>query len=161
MSQPEYAENDNLQQLDALNKRLGGQTDPEDAPELEEREAPGVLRFMPPLLQEFWRRKAYFTIQKDGSIEMDGFYKNGALKIQITAQGTLVAIDRRGREVALDSFDDLVALNYQWWAASNTKTQYVVPGRPFLDYFIEQKRVKRKVIYLPAEAVDADEGESE
>ena len=143
------AESDSLDQLGALGKRLAG--DDDGLGEIQEKAAPGVLRFLPPLVQELWARKAYFTVDQDGDLLMEGFYKNGPLKLQCLPSGALVAFDKRGRSTEVLKFDDLVDLNYFWWKQSNTKTAYALPLRPWLDRFIERRMVRRKVIYLPDE----------
>lgn len=168
MSETTPYEPTSLEQLNALETRMTGSTnehnehgtahDNDGLPELPERTAPGLLRFMPPLIQEFWAKKAYFNMDQDGAIAMDGFYKNGPLRLDVKPDGSVVAIDKRGRETPIKSFDDLVTLNYFWWKQSNTKTSYVVPQRPWIDSFTEKKLVKRKVIYLP---IDEEEGSEE
>lgn len=158
MSAQNNDENTNLGQLNELTQRLTGSaaTSDDGISDVEERAAPGVLRFLPPLLQEFWAKKAYFSMDQSGTILMDGFYKNGPIRLDIRENNQVVAIDRRNREKKIKSFDDLVDLNFQAWKQSTTKTSYVVPQRPWIDSFMEKKLVKRKVIYLP---FDADEGE--
>lgn len=156
MSETHDESSNTLKDLDALEKRMGRDSAEEEEvlPELEEREAPGLLGFLPPLIQEFWAKKAYFNIEKDGSLSMEGFYKNGPMRLEIRANQQLVAIDRRGRETNISSFDDLADLNYQWWKNANTKTTYVEPTRPWVDSFIERKLVKRKVIFQPVDQED-------
>lgn len=154
-----HDESTSLQQLNALSQRMGndGDTDDTKLPEIEEREAPGLLRFMPALIQELWARKAYFTMEKDGSLTMDGFYKNGPMRLEIRENDQLVAIDKRGRATKISSFEDLADINYFWWKNANTKTSYVEPTRPWVDNFVERKMVRRKVIFQPIDS----EGEEE
>lgn len=117
-------------------------------------ELPGFLKFMPPLVQEAARRGAVFNLDKsDWSLTLDGFYKNGPMKIIQTEKG-LVAVDKHKKEKHLAVFDDLVLLNFEWWRASNSKTTYIMPERPWLDCFIDKKWVKRKVIFEPADSND-------
>lgn len=123
-----------------------------DLPPLVVGEIPGFLKFMPPVIQEAARQGAQFRLDPaDWSLMLDGFYKNGPLKIAISATGDISATDRRDRVTHIAHFDDLVLLNFQWWRASNTKTVYTVPQRPWLDSFIQKKWVKRKVIFEPAD----------
>lgn len=150
-------ENTHLGQLNALGNRLNGAPSDDGIADVEERAAPGLLRFLPPLLQEFWAKKAYFSMDQSGSVSMDGFYKNGPLRLEVRGNNQIVAIDKRNRETTINSFDDLVELNFQWWKQSTTKTSYVIPQRPWIDSFMEKKLVRRKVIYLPFDAEDGDE----
>lgn len=153
-----HDETNNLEQLAALGQRMANSDETDDTlPELEEREAPGLLRFLPPLIQEFWTRKAYFTMEKDGSLSMDGFYKNGPMRLEIREKDQLVAIDKRGRVSKISSFEDLADLNYFWWKNANTKTSYVDPTRPWVDSFVERKMVRRKVIFQPLEGNEGGE----
>lgn len=150
-------ENTHLGQLNALGNRLNGAPSDDGIADVEERVAPGLLRFLPPLLQEFWAKKAYFSMDQSGAVSMDGFYKNGPLRLEVRDNNQIVAIDKRNRETKINSFDDLVELNFQWWKQSTTKTSYVIPQRPWIDSFMEKKLVRRKVIYLPFDAEDSDE----
>ena len=153
-----HDETNNLEQLTALGQRMANSDEIDDTlPELEEREAPGLLRFLPPLIQEFWTRKAYFTMEKDGSLSMEGFYKNGPMRLEIRENNQLVALDKRGRITKISSFEDLADLNYFWWKNANTKTSYVDPARPWVDNFVERKMVRRKVIFQPLEGNEGGE----
>lgn len=158
MSPADTNETQSLSDLSALDTRINGQAGQagdEGIANIEERAAPGLLRFMPALLQEFWAKKAYFSMDQGGSIQMEGFYKNGPMRLEVRDNDRIVAIDRSDRETPINSFDDLVALNYLWWKQSNTRNNYVVPQRPWIDSFLEKKLAKRKVLYVP---VDSDEG---
>jgi hypothetical protein len=154
MSQNLSDESNSLTQLDGLANRLGEHTVSKDdgIADIEEREAPGALQWMPELLQDFWAKKAYFSMGLDGKLSMEGFYKNGPLILEIRGSKSspeIVAIDKRGRETKIKSFDDLVNLNYQWWKQSNTKTSLVLPVQPFVNALLEKKLIKRRVIFVP------------
>lgn len=148
---PAPEENKNLHQLDELNHRLSGASGTSDGlPELPAvRPIPGALRFMPPLIHECWTRRAYVTMDQEGNLFMEGFYKNGAMKLEVLDNNQIVAEDRRGKKTTIKSFDDLVKLNYLWWKNSITKSSYPIPGRPWADHFLEKGLVKRRVIFVP------------
>lgn len=153
MSQYPSDESNNLTQLDGLASRLGENSTTRDdgIADLEEREAPGALMWMPELLQDFWAKKAYFTMTADGKLAMEGFYKNGPMILEIRGSKSspeIVAIDKRGREVKIKSFDDLVNLNFTWWKQGQTKTSITLPVQPFVNAFLEKKLIKRRVIYV-------------
>lgn len=118
-------------------------------PPMPQRDAPGYFRFMPPLVQELWNRGAELNLDRSGEFLIEGFYRNGALRL-LERDGQMVAIDRRNRESVIQGFDDLARINHQWWCASSKRGQYVVPNRPWLDHFIQNKWAKRQVIYVPA-----------
>ena len=63
-------ENTHLGQHNALGNRLNGAPSDDDIADVEERAAPGLLRFLPPLLQEFWAKKAYFSMDQSGSVSI-------------------------------------------------------------------------------------------
>lgn len=120
-----------------------------------ERHPPGWLAFMPPFIKDLWQKGVNFEMDSQkGEFLIKGFYKNGDLRLAVR-QEQFIAIDRREKETVIRKFEDLVELNYQWWVASNTKTQYMAPAEPWLDAFLSSKRAKRKVIYVPLH----DEGE--
>lgn len=121
----------------------------------EERKPPGIFMFLPPLLQEIWHKKVDFTIDASGSIIIDGFYKNGTMKFVL--EGTqLISLDKRNRRKEINSFEDLVELNYSWWKQSISRTTYIAPEQPWLGFFVERKKVSRQIIYRP---IDEDTNE--
>jgi hypothetical protein len=112
----------------------------------------GMLNFLPPILKEAAEKGVKFQINSDGSCKIEGFYKNGDLNVVPNKDGkTFTAFDKRKRETIIHNFEDLVKINYDWWKQSNTKKTYTQPERPFLDYFIENKWVVRKIFFLPNE----------
>ena len=95
---------------------------------------------------------------QDGVLHLDGFYKNGPMKIDFDDAGGIIAVDRRGRKTAIAHFDDLVQLNFQWWRMGmGKKNEYSIPERPWIDHFIEKKWVKRKVIFEPIDDLDFEQ----
>lgn len=151
---PTDDESANLAQLNALSSRFGGDDDGVVA--VEERELPGWAQWMPPLVQELWAKKAYFNLDASGELTMDGFYKNGSMRLKVQKDGSIIAIDKRNREEVIKSFDDLGMLNYRWWVQSNSKSAYIMPPQPWLDFFRDKKLVKRQVIFLPIDQESED-----
>lgn len=140
-----------ISELDNLDSVKGANT-----PSVEvERKPPGILTFLPPLIQEIWHQKVDFNIESNGAIVIDGFYKNGSMKLTLE-DGKLIATDKRNRKTEIKTFEDLVELNYSWWKMSISRTTYVSPGSPWLGFFVERKKVTRQVIYRP---IDENEGE--
>lgn len=156
---PENQHNLHEDQDIALNLQLGTEMDHDDIlPPLTIQPPPGFLRFFPPLIKQIASLGGVFKMEQDGALYIEGFYKNGPMKLDFEGD-TLVAIDRRNRKTAIANFDDLVQLNFSWWRMSNgSKNQYIVPERPWLDQFIEKKWVRRKVIFEPIESLDGSEG---
>lgn len=163
MSQPDSNnESTSLNDLDALGQSMGEGAAAGLAP-LPARAAPAFLRFMPDAIRELWNKGANFNLDgTSGEITLDGFYKNGPMRLVLRQEGKkegMVAIDKRGRETNIRGFDDLVELNYIHWRQANSqKNTYVQPSRPWLDAFLDKKKVKRQVFFVPA---DEAEGEGE
>lgn len=146
-----------LDDLDKLGHRMSSGDD-SNLPPMPERSAPSFLRFLPPLVREMWDKGANLQLDNaSGMLLIDGFYKNGAMKLDFRENG-IVAIDKRGRESDVRSFDDLVDLNYAFWRQANSqKGVYVQPQRPWLDAMLEKKKLKRQVIFVAAD--DSDTGD--
>lgn len=134
--------------------------DDDSLPPLEIKAPPGFLRFFPPVIKQIAELGAQFKMETDGALYIEGFYRNGPMKIDFEGE-TVIAVDRRGRKTPITHFDDLVQLNFQWWRISNGRSGYVVPERPWIDQFIEKKWVKRKVIFEPLETIDSDKDEND
>lgn len=148
-------EGESLEQLGALGKSMGQEQGGADA--VAERVAPGWIKFMPPLVRELWNKGVEFTMDgQSGEIHMTGFYKQDPVKLDLREDG-IVAIDKRARETNIKSFEDLVDLNYKFWRQANSrKGVYVQPTQPWLGAFLEKKKVKRQVLFVPV-----DDGEDE
>ncbi|MCA8287616.1 hypothetical protein [Burkholderia vietnamiensis] len=110
----------------------------------------GFMRFMPALIKEMNRRGVPFNIDgASGEITIRGFYKNGAMTLEIAPNDDIVAIDKNGKRKVLKSFDTLVKLNYDWWRRSTGRGELLSPDRPWLDEFLDKVWVKRQVIFVP------------
>lgn len=123
---------------------------------LEVKPLPGILNFFPQLIKDLHNMGCNYTINtNDGVIYLSGFYKNGDMKVIIDNTsphlGTPIYLeDKRGRTTEVKSIDDIVKLNFTWWKISNNnKNAYVMPERPWLDKFIENQWVRRKIIFEP------------
>lgn len=130
-------------------------------PPIQISSAPGFLRFMPDLIKNIHNMGGKVTLNDDGSLSLDGFYKNGPMRLEIEdgADAKILAVDRRQRRTTIGTIDDLVQLNYSWWKLSNGRGTYLVPERPWLDKFIEKKLVRKKFIYEPIDIEGSDDQE--
>lgn len=132
------------------NNQLNLGVDEDDLPPVIIKPAPGWLQFMPQILQQTQAVGGNLRAEADGKVFLDGFYKNGPMLIEFDEQKNVYAVDRRDRRTAISHLDDFIQLNFNWWRASNTKkTAYTLPEQPWLNYFIEKKWVKRKVVFEP------------
>lgn len=148
MSATHEEDNVNHDALDTLGRALGVSSD-DDAP-LPKREAPGILRLLPALIQEAWEKGATFQLDNTtGDILLDGFYKFGPLRLSLTNEG-VVAQESPEKKTPILSFNDLVDINYRYWCRLNRpKGVYIHPERPWLDAFRERNMVTRTVIFVP------------
>lgn len=130
-------------------------------PPLEITAAPGFLRFMPELIKRLHSMGGKVSLNDDGSMLLEGFYKNGPMRLEIEEAKNgdikIIAVDKRNRRKEISTIDDLVQINFSWWKISNGRGTYLMPERPWLDQFIEKRWVRKKIIYEPLET----EGESQ
>ena len=149
-----------MNKTDDIALNLGEAMD-EGVPPLVIQPAPGFLRFAPPLIKQIAALGGQLRMGPDGSLWIEGFYKNGPMKLDFDENDILFAIDKRERKTAIAHFDDLVLLNFSWWRASNTKkNEYILPEQPWLHHFIEKKWVKRKIIFEPIDSSVSDDLDS-
>ena len=131
----------------------------DELPPMQISSAPGFLRFMPELIKNLHTMGGKVTLNEDGSLSLDGFYKNGPMRLEIEdgPAANIIAVNKRGKRVPIATIDDLVRLNYSWWKLSNTRGVFLVPERPWLDQFIEKKWVRKKFIYEPIDIEGSEE----
>lgn len=146
-----------IEPLDGTETELSLEED--TLPPMEITSAPGFLRFMPELIKNLHNIGGKITLNDDGSLSLDGFYRNGPMKMIISdgPKAQIIAVDRRNRKTEISTIDDLVKLNYSWWKLSNRRGVYLVPERPWLDQFIEKKWVRKKFIYEPIELEEEED----
>lgn len=86
-----------------------------------------------------------------GSFFVEGFYKNGDLELQEAESGELYALDKKGNQIKIESFEALVLLNYEYWKLSGGRNGNYSPlTKPWLDEFVDRGLVKRQVTYAPS-----------
>lgn len=132
-------------------------------PPLEITPAPGFLRFMPELIKRLHSMGGKVSLAEDGSMLLEGFYKNGPMRLEIEEGKNdtikIIAVDKRNRRKEISTIDDLVQINFSWWKLSNGRGTYIIPERPWLDQFIEKRWVRKKIIYEPLESEGNEEKE--
>lgn len=120
----------------------------------------GFMRFMPALIKEMNRKGVPFSLDgASGGITIEGFYKNGAMKLEIEANDDIVAIDKHGKRKVMTSFEALVKLNFDWWRRSTGRGELRNPDRPWLDEFLTKGWVKRQVIFVPRDEQGGEDAE--
>ena len=113
-------------------------------------EAPRVQRGLPEVIETAVDKGARVILTRTG-YEIDGFYRQGTMRVEMDEKGNLVAIDKKEKKTTLRSFDDLVKLNFQWWKVSREKaTEFMTPQKEWLEEFQRMGLVQRVVMYTPA-----------
>ena len=108
-------------------------------------------RVLPQVIEDAIAHEVKVMLTKAG-YEIDGFYKLGPVRVEPTADGSLVAIDRKDASTPIKTFDDLVRLNYECWKKSRDKAAaYINPGREWIEEFGRLNLVKRQVIFVPGD----------
>jgi hypothetical protein len=78
--------------------------------------------------------------------ELDGFYKSGSVTFYEDKNGQLESISRYDKVNSIDSFDDIVNLNYQWWLYSKDRFNgWTSPDSNWLPYLLEAGLIKEEV----------------
>lgn len=101
---------------------------------------------MKDIVENLRRREIDFTITNtDGEIEVEGFSKSSICRIVEDEKGTVTAYTRYGQEDVLESFRDLVALNYEWFDAYRNREPFTSPSYLWADTLEEFGYVSREV----------------
>jgi hypothetical protein len=76
---------------------------------------------------------------------LDGFYKSGTVKLMEECDG-LYALQRYGDRDKIESFRDLVHLNFVWWNRSKEHFDgWAKPDPKWLPFLIEEGFIEEKV----------------
>lgn len=137
--------------LDSLGKSLG--IDAGEPTANAKRAAPGILHFLPKLLQEAWSKGAYFQLDNvTGDVMMEGFYKMGPLRLTVDRE-SIVAQESPEKKTPILSYNDLVDINFRYWCRMNNrnKSTYIQPEQPWLESFKARDLVSRTVVFVPKE----------
>jgi hypothetical protein len=122
----------------------------------------GALRFLPPFFTELAEKGVSFSMEGlTGNFLVEGFYRNGPMKVQVTESDDIKAIDKNGKEVIVHNYDELMRLNFRWWVRSSSRNTYVSPNRPWINDYIKAGLVERKVIFVPIQEDESDAGDNE
>ncbi|PLS19000.1 hypothetical protein CVD28_00945 [Bacillus sp. M6-12] len=61
-------------------------------------------------------------LRKNGFV-IEGFYKSGQVRLEPKEDGTFIAHSRYDQKDDIESFDDLVHLNHEWWGYSKDRSE--------------------------------------
>ena len=101
-----------------------------------------------PIIQELMERapeiEVNISIEKSNLVyTISGFYKSGTAKI-IESNGELVAHTRYDQIDSIESFSELVDLNYSWWKQSCPET-WPNPSNEWVELLLDEKLITKKV----------------
>lgn len=153
---------DTMKGLDALAQHFDH---PDESPEPAPLTAAmrSGLRFLPPFFHELAEKGVSFNMEGlSGIFHVDGFYRNGPMQLQVMENDDIIAIDKNNKKTLVRNYGDLLKLNFQWWVRSSTRSTYVIPHKPWINDFMKDGLVERKVIYVPLhEQDDREEDEKQ
>lgn len=85
----------------------------------------------------FMLELTYDTIHKHCQYRLNGFYKSSGIRLWVSDDDLLFAVDRNNYEHQIESFRDLVHLNYQWWQSSKDRYEgWAVPEADWLPFLL-------------------------
>jgi hypothetical protein len=114
-----------------------------------EPQKPRAKRTLPEIIETAVDRGMRVSLTRAG-YEIDGFYRQGAMRVEDDEKGGLSAIDRKEKKTVLRTFDDLVKLNFQHWKLSREKSpEFLNPPREWLEEFQRLNLVQRVVVFQP------------
>jgi len=112
-------------------------------------QAPRANRGLPELIETAVDHGVRVMLTRVG-YEIDGFYRQGTMRVETDEKGNLVAIDKKEKKVTLRTFDDLVKLNFTWWKSSReSRTEFMTPPKEWLEEFQRLNLVQRVVMFTP------------
>lgn len=111
---------------------------------------------MNPIVQEIIEKGIrvkleYNTVEKRNEYVLCGFYKSGMVTLY-EVDGHLMAHTRYNEITPINTFNDLVYLNYEWWTAYRNRSEcWLEPDTEWIPFLIEAKliKVETKTIYKP------------
>lgn len=73
-----------------------------------------------PAVKEFLEQGGHGDVSVNG-MTIDGFYKSGTVDLVINDENELVCKQRYDQLTKIETFDDLVWVNYEWWQSSKSR----------------------------------------
>ena len=103
---------------------------------------------MNPIVREIVEKGIRVVIEYDKETKKDeyvlhGFYKSGTIRLFEDKDGHLMARARYDEITPINTFNDLVYLNYEWWTTYRNRSEcWEEPDKEWLPFLIEAKLVK-------------------
>lgn len=103
-----------------------------------------------PIFGELLKRGIEFKVQYQLALggvcySIEGFYKSGQISL-FEKDGDLWAYGRYDEKTKIESFDDLVMLNYEWWVSSKSRSKiWSQPEELWAKEFVRLGLAKKKV----------------
>lgn len=73
-----------------------------------------------PVIASLLARQVPVRLRRE-SLVIEGFYKSGEIYLTPRKEGGFIAVSRYAETHDIESFDDLVHLNYEWWKRSKDR----------------------------------------
>jgi hypothetical protein len=87
----------------------------------------------------------YDIINERLEYTLEGFYKSGDIKLY-EEDGQLIALARYNEKTEINSFSDVVHLNYYWWNYSKDRDDFWnSPGYNWLPFLLEEGLVTKDI----------------
>jgi hypothetical protein len=112
---------------------------------------------MNPIIREIIEKGIRVIIEYNKETKKDeyvlhGFYKSGTATLFEDLDGRLMARARYNEITPINTFNDIVYLNYEWWTNSRHRNEcWEEPDKEWLPFLIEAKliKVETKTRYVP------------
>jgi hypothetical protein len=89
--------------------------------------------------------KGFSVILKKDGVVLEDFYKSGTVRLEPQEDGTFRAHSRYEQVDGIESLDDLVYLNYEWWQKSkNRSDSWLKPDELWAKEMVRLGIIKRK-----------------
>lgn len=97
-----------------------------------------------PIVLELVEKGFELKVRKSG-IFIEGFYKSGTVEMIINEEDQLIAKSRYNQEDVIETFNDLVYLNYEWWQKSKGRSDHwTSPANEWGEFMVELGLAKKR-----------------
>ena len=112
---------------------------------------------MNPIVREIIEKGIQVLIEYNQETKKDeyvlhGFYKSGHIRLFEDAEGHLMSRARYDEITPINTFNDLVFLNYEWWTAYRDRNEcWEEPDPQWIPFLIEAKlsKIETKTRFVP------------
>lgn len=108
---------------------------------------------IPTFIEELVEAGIPVTLQKGGSFYIEGFYKSGGVTVERYTKNDWQLVARYNETTHIDTLDDIVEINYNWWQRSKERNEFWQQPDPawiplLIQFeFIKEKNIPATVVY--------------